>query len=911
MTRARPCRNCHAAALPEARFCSQCGQRLEEDPAEADAGRPEELPFHGNAYYSALFEQSAVAVAQLDSRTGRFLGVNPRYCELTQYSRDELLQLDFQTITHSADLAEDLQNMQLLRNGVLRTFHLEKRLIRKDGAVLWVDLTVVPLWPAGAPFDSHLAFVEDITVRKQTERELRESWERYSLLMDSVPAYVSYVDAEQRYRWVNKSYEQWYRRSREEIIGRTVRELQGEESYRQMQSHIRDALRGETVRYEAKLALDGSPPRRFDTQYVPHVSDDRRVLGFIVLVFDVTGQRAAEQSLRASEQRYRQLVELAPDGIVIVQEGRIVFANSMAAKLARAESAHQLLGACLNDYLHPDDLLASQERQAEMLAGRSDIRPRELRVRRLDGTYLTLEVSAGPCLHEERAAIQVIARDVSARKQTEQTLAILDFALNHVSEEVFLIDESARVHYANDQACRALECSREEVLKMRVVDIDPDFPEDRWSQHWRELATAGSQLFETRHRSKSGRAYPVEVSANYFEHEGRGWNLGMARNITERKRLEQSLRLAQFSLDRAVDSMFWVAPDATILYANDAACRTLGYAREELIGRAVTAIDPSFPAEAWPGHWDEIRSRGSFTFESDHRTKDGRRLRTEITTNLLRFEGQEYNCAMMRDITERKRAEDEMAALRDQLAHAARVGTMGELASGLAHELNQPLAALSLYASAGLKLCKRHGATELEECLQLISKVALRAGEIVRRMRSFVTRAAPAASPLHVGHLIHEVLAILGHELRRSGAKLDLRIDEGLPTVLADGIQIQQVLINLVRNALEAMAETTEGDRELRISAAKNQNGIRVSVTDTGCGIAPTIAANLFHPFQSTKSTGLGLGLAICRTLIEAHQGRIDCEPNPGGGTTFHFVLPIDHEHENLHRPAFRGIVRP
>lgn len=249
-----------------------------------------------------------------------------------------------------------------------------------------------------------------------------------------------------------------------------------------------------------------------------------------------------------------------------------------------------------------------------------------------------------------------------------------------------------------------------------------------------------------------------------------------------------------------------------------------------------------------------------------------------------------------RHLIEREKAEEQVLEFRVELAHVARLGTMGEMASGLAHELNQPLAALAMYASAAQQLASRFDSDELQKLLARIGEQSLRAGEIVRRMRSFVSRSPFRRAPTDVHPLIRDVLSILESDLRHNGVELRLDFDERLPPAFVDGIQIQQVLVNLIRNAIEALSRNDSGARLLSISTDSAETGVRVSVADTGCGLAPEIAANLFQPFQTTKPAGLGLGLAICRTLVEAHEGRIDCRPNPEGGTVFFFVLPIAQE---------------
>jgi signal transduction histidine kinase len=242
---------------------------------------------------------------------------------------------------------------------------------------------------------------------------------------------------------------------------------------------------------------------------------------------------------------------------------------------------------------------------------------------------------------------------------------------------------------------------------------------------------------------------------------------------------------------------------------------------------------------------------------------------------------------------ERRQAVEEGAALREQLAHIARVGTLGEMAAGLAHELNQPLTAIHLEANAALALGGANDREGVRDSLSRISEQSLRAGDIVRRMRTFSRRAEPTRDATDVRDLIREVLRLLDHELRLANVETRLEMNR-VAAVSVDRIEIQQVLVNLIRNAAEAMSQLKGGVRRLTVRTEDRQDSVRVSVADTGPGIDPAIVDRLFHPFQSTKHEGLGLGLSICETLIEAHGGRIAVEPPSGGGATFYFELPAN-----------------
>jgi len=247
---------------------------------------------------------------------------------------------------------------------------------------------------------------------------------------------------------------------------------------------------------------------------------------------------------------------------------------------------------------------------------------------------------------------------------------------------------------------------------------------------------------------------------------------------------------------------------------------------------------------------------------------------------------------------ERKNAIEQAIALREQLAHAARVGVLGEMAAGLAHELNQPLTAIHLEATAALELGESGAGSDVavNESLSRIGEQALRAGEIVRRMRTFARRGQARREATDTGQLVHDVLALLDHDLRHGGIETTINFGADMPQALVDRIEIQQVLVNLIRNAIDAMSSPSVTARHLTITTEASQKNVRVSVSDTGGGIDPALAGRLFHPFQTTKSSGLGLGLSICQTLVEAHGGRVGAGPHPPGGALFFFEIPAAQE---------------
>ena len=248
------------------------------------------------------------------------------------------------------------------------------------------------------------------------------------------------------------------------------------------------------------------------------------------------------------------------------------------------------------------------------------------------------------------------------------------------------------------------------------------------------------------------------------------------------------------------------------------------------------------------------------------------------------------------DITERKRARELARQQEEKLAATARLVTVGEMASTIAHELNQPLSAIASYTTGCLNLLEDGivPRDELRGALQKTAQQAQRAGRIIRRVHDFVRKSEPSRTPVRVNAVVEEAVGFADAEARKRRVRVQARLAEADPEVQADAVLLQQVVLNLLRNAMDAMAATPPEQRELRVVTEAGPSSVTVSIADRGCGLSPEIRDHLFEPFFTTKTEGMGMGLNICRSIMELHRGRVWAEQNPEGGTVFSFSLPLD-----------------
>lgn len=370
------------------------------------------------------------------------------------------------------------------------------------------------------------------------------------------------------------------------------------------------------------------------------------------------------------------------------------------------------------------------------------------------------------------------------------------------------------------------------------------------------------------------------------------------RNLTAREAHLRSI------LDTVPDAMVVIGDRGIMQSFSPAAERLFGWTAEEVVGRNVKMLMPDPYREAHDSYLERYLTTGERRIIGIGRVvvgerKDGSTFPMELSVGEMISGDQRFFTGFVRDLSERQQTEARLQELQTELVHISRLTAMGEMASALAHELNQPLSAIANYLK-GSKRLLASSADETERVQEAIDKAAdqaLRAGDIIRRLRDFVARGEAERRVESLPKLIEEASALALVGAKEHGIRVLFRFDPKIDLVLADKVQIQQVALNLIRNGIEAMEGASRRVLEIRIAPAPD-NYAQVIISDTGTGISPEIADQLFQPFITTKRTGMGVGLSISRTIIEAHGGRLWSEPNPGGGARFAFTLRAVAEQE-------------
>jgi two-component system, LuxR family, sensor kinase FixL len=351
-------------------------------------------------------------------------------------------------------------------------------------------------------------------------------------------------------------------------------------------------------------------------------------------------------------------------------------------------------------------------------------------------------------------------------------------------------------------------------------------------------------------------------------------------------------------LDTVPDAMIVIDERGIMQSFSSAAERLFGFGSFEVIGKNIKILMPSPYRENHDGYIERYLRTGERRIIGIGRVvvgerKDGSTFPMELAVGEMRSSNQRFFTGFIRDLTERQQTEARLQELQSELVHISRLTAMGEMASALAHELNQPLSAIANYMKGSRRLLEGSAdekAARLRDALDKAAEQALRAGQIIRRLRDFVARGESERRVESVKKLVEEASALALVGAKDQGVRVKFQFDPTVDLVLADKVQIQQVLLNLLRNAVEAMEGSQK--RELVVSTASGKDGIvTIGVADTGSGIAPEVMSQLFQPFVTNKRHGMGVGLSISRTIVEAHGGQIEVEPNPGGGTIFRFTL--------------------
>jgi PAS domain S-box-containing protein len=481
---------------------------------------------------------------------------------------------------------------------------------------------------------------------------------------------------------------------------------------------------------------------------------------------------------------------------------------------------------------------------------------------------------------------------------------------------IVAIDHEGRITEFNPAAEHTFGHDRSDVLGKPLADviIPPSLREKHRTGFARYLATGDASVLGRRLEMTAlcadGREIPIELTITRIPLDGPSAFTGHLRDITERKRSDDALRVAHAQVVRSEERWRSVFENSAVgvaltdlngrfIVTNPVYQKMLGYSEDEL--QQLTSFEITHEEEvernrALIGELLEGK-RQQFQIEKQYRRKDGGLV--WVRNNVSIVPGTErvprFLMALSEDITQRKLSEEALARARSELTKVAQITSLGVLTASIAHEVNQPLSGIVTNASTCLRMLSANppNVDGARETARRTIRDGNRASDVITRLRALYSKKEPSPESMDLNQATREVMALSLSELQRGGVMLRYELEDDLPPVLGDRIQLQQVILNLLRNAADAMSTIDDRSRELLIRTERDEgNQIRLSVKDSGVGFTPQSADKIFEAFYTTKTGGMGIGLSVSRSIIEAHQGRILAAPNDGPGCTFSFAIP-------------------
>jgi PAS domain S-box-containing protein len=884
--------------------------------------------------YRNLFENAQIGIYRTTA-DGRILVANPALVRMLGFSSfHELAKRDLDMEGFGpTDNRDDFKDKVERPGGILG---LEATWVTKDGSAIEVRESAIAVRNEFGKVLYYEGTVEDISRRLKAEEAVRSANQRLDVLFRTSPVAIVTTDEDGNVGMWNPAAEKLLGWTADEVIGRPIPFFQA------IEPGLEVAAASQELR---RVRKDGSPVD-ITLSATPLLDAQGRPCGNLAVLADNSERKRADEALRQSEERFRKLVELSPDGIVVHEGGKVLFANPATARMIGLASPDDIVGASIMDSVHPDSRPTVLDRIRRMTQLGEIAPPMEERFLRADGTPFDVEVAAAPTLYMGRKAIQVVFRDITERKRAEETVLrqsemlstlarISDATLRAPEMDALLqtiLGEALRFAGLDKGAIFLKESGGYELRARtgfppdRVFVLDPAQVVD--STDWQQVnpgrpPAVGFASFLVAAEAGHWASLPLTLPGGLDPEEGEAvgllvvWTRGpaapearavdslhliggpIAMAIAHAHAfLEASDRRAIF--ESAMEGIYRCTAHGRVLAANPAMARILGYPSETDLVAAVTDVAHSFHADPARRNefLDSLQRQGVVMgFEYEARRKDGRVVWLSENARATRNEhGRVVSYqGLVVDVTRRRELEQ-------QLLHAQKMEAVGRLAGGVAHDFNNLLTALLGYAN--LLQDRLPTGDPLRTYVDEIAKAGTRAASLTSQLLLFSRRQALRPQELDLNHVVTEIETLLR---RLIGEDIDLRtrLAKNLGLVRADPGQVEQVIINLAVNARDAMPNGGKltiltANVDLDETFVKEHVGavpgpyVMVSVRDTGKGMDAEVRSHLFEPFFTTKDPGkgTGLGLATAYGIVKQSGGNIFAYSEPGRGSTFQFYLP-------------------
>jgi two-component system sensor kinase FixL len=501
-------------------------------------------------------------------------------------------------------------------------------------------------------------------------------------------------------------------------------------------------------------------------------------------------------------------------------------------------------------------------------------------------------------------SVQLLRRTMRQREALSDSAARIKSIMDNVNDGIVTVDENGRIESMNPPAERMFKSSADAMVGQDFATLLYEGCRDVYQVHLNSgsdmvIPSFESNECEMRGRRPDGSTFPIELALTRVVVQGGGLLIHLVRDISERKRADERQRLAASVFENTSEGILITDVEGMIQFVNPAFTAITQYEAKEAIGENPRILSSGrHDRPFYEGMWGALQEFGHWQGEIWNRRKNGDVFPQWLTISAIKDNwGRTTNyVGVAWDISERKRAEEETKRHQEELVHVMRLSTMGEMASGMAHELNQPLAAVASYCETAHEMVEKQRIVpeKLGDILARALEQTHRAGDIIRRLREFVSKGTTQRELVDIDQLIRDVTELLDWELSNSQVEIDFSHCGHDCRVNVDKVQIEQVLLNLVRNSLEAILNSDVKDGRVLLKTRLQSDGmIEVTVSDNGPGVDESMVDTLFNPFQTSKGTGMGMGLSISRSIIEAHGGKLWVAKVPDDGAVFGFNLPV------------------
>ena len=790
----------------------------------------------------------------------------------------------------------------------------EFRIVVPSGAVKHIQVIRHPVLNEAREVVRIVGTAMDITERKRAEEALqRANAYNRGLIEASLDPLVT-IGPDGQITDVNAATESATGRSRGELIGSDFCDYFTEPA--NARAGYEQGFREGLVR-DYPLELRHRNGHMMSVSYNAAVYRDEsgEVVGVFAAARDVTERKRAEEALRRSEAYLAEAEKMSHSGSwALSPEMEIQYWSKECYRIMGFDPAEGL--PRIEKFLervHPHDLPGVRDRLHRISRDRARYEV-EYRIVRPGGEVRDLHIVGRPVFDAAGVLVEYVGTttDVTERKRAEEALrrseAYLSEAQRLTHTGAWATDGSPKPLYWSEELFRLYGLDPKDGLPTHEQAMQRVHPEDRdkYTQAFRRVihqrvdsdVEFRTVLPDGAIKYLYGLGHPVlNTNGELVE------VVGTTVDITERKRAEEALRESETRfrafVDHAGDALFVQdLEQGTFVDVNRQACESLGYTREELIGKTARA----FHSDSDPPAVDttaELAAAGETVVGRHwHRRKDGSMFPAEVNTSVFWHRGRRFLLNVARDISDRVRAEEQRDKLRQleaEIAHLDRLTMLGELTASIAHEVNQPLSGVVSNGSACLRWLagETPNMEEAREAARRIVRDGKRAAEVVARVRAMTKRTEASREKLDVNETIRDVLALVGDEAKKNRVLIRTEFADDIFPVLGDRVQLQQVLLNLVMNGMEAMSNVGENARELAIRTRNvDLNQVQVTVQDSGRGLDPDTMPKIFEAFYTTKPSGMGMGLSISRSILQAHGGQLWAAANEGAGTSFHFTLP-------------------